>query len=116
VPVLFVRSMIHRIAEPEKLYDTYFKLRHFDLSVASAPVVPERRYQKVLAPVSQNWAVRNLLEDERRKPSGATVWELYDAGNYHAIIEKTKSEVEITKRTYIKLKKLRNGLVDYFES
>jgi len=42
IPVLFARSQIHRIAEPERLYDTYFKLRHFDLSVTSAPMIPEQ--------------------------------------------------------------------------
>lgn len=52
IPALFVGSRVHGIANPERLYDTYFKLRHFDLSVASAPVLPESRNRKVLAPVS----------------------------------------------------------------
>ena len=110
IPVLFVRSLIHRIAEPERLYDTYFKLRHFDLSVASAPLIPENRNRKVLTPVSQNWAVRNLLGDGRRKPSGTTVWELYDAGEYQAIMERTREEVELARKVYQELRKLRNGL------
>jgi len=104
VPVLFAKSLIHRIAEPERLYDTYFKLRHFDLSVASAPLVPENRDRKVLAPVSQNRAVQNLLGDGKRKPSGTTVWELYESENYSAIKRRTQEEVEIAKRIYLELK------------
>jgi len=110
IPTLFVRSLIHGIAEPERLYDTYFKLRHFDLSVASAPMIQENRDRKVLAPVSQNWAVRNLLGDRRRKPSGTIVWELYDAGDYRGIMERTRDEIEVAKRVYLNLRKLRNGL------
>ena len=110
IPVLFVRSLVHGIANPKRLYDTYFKLRHFDLSVASAPALPESRNRKVLAPVSQNWAVRNLLGDGRRKPSGTTVWELYDAGEYRPIMERTREEVELARKVYQELRKLRNGL------
>ena len=64
----------------------------------------------MLAPVSQNWTVRNLFGDERRKPSGTTVWELYEAGDYPAIIERTREDVETAERVYLKLKKLRNDL------
>jgi hypothetical protein len=108
--VLFARSQIHRIAEPERLYDTYFKLRHFDLSVTSAPMIPENRNPNVLAPVSQNWAVKNLLRDGERKPSGTTVWELYDVEDHKDIKERTLGEVELAKRVYLELRKLRNSL------
>lgn len=110
IPVLFARSQIHRIAEPERLYDTYFKLRHFDLSVTSAPMIPENRNPNVLAPVSQNWAVKNLLRDGERKPSGTTVWELYDVEDHKDIKERTLGEVELAKRVYLELRKLRNSL------
>ncbi len=112
IPVLFVRSLLHEIAEPENLYETYFKLRQFDLSVASAPLIPERKNQEVLAPISQNWAVRNLLDNGKRKPSGTTVWELFDANEYMTIIERTREEIEIAKNVYLKLRKLKNDLPD----
>ncbi|NJE49611.1 hypothetical protein [Thermococcus sp. 9N3] len=110
VPVLFIKSLVHRIAEPERLYDTYFKLRHFDLSVASAPLIPENKDRKVLSPVSQNWAVKNLFGDGERKPSGTTVWELYDEEEYQSIMERTRGEVELARRVYQELRKIRNGL------
>ena len=108
VPVLFSRSLKHEIADPTKLYDTYFKLRLFDLSVAAATIVPETEYPKVLAPVSQNWAVKHLIGNVERKPSGTTVWELYDQGNYEKIAERTRAEVEIAERVYINLLRIRN--------
>ncbi|WP_456366451.1 hypothetical protein [Thermococcus sp.] len=108
VPVLFSRSLKHEIADPTKLYDTYFKLRPFDLSVAAATIVPETKYPKVLAPVSQNWAVKHLIGKTERKPSGTTVWELYEQGNYEKIAERTRTEVEIAKRVYSNLLRIRN--------
>jgi len=108
IPVLFVRSMKHGIADPTKLYDTYFKLRLFDLSVAAATIIPETKYPKILAPVSQNWAVKHLDGNVKRKSSGTTVWELYDQGNYEKIAERTREEVEIA-RVYNELIKLRNN-------
>ena len=108
IPVLFARSLKNGIADPAKLYDTYFKLRPFDLSVAAATIVPETKYPKVLAPVSQKWAVKHLIGKEERKPSGTAVWELYDQGNYEKIAERTRAEVEIAKRVYINLLRIRN--------
>ncbi|ASJ08189.1 hypothetical protein A3L11_02685 [Thermococcus siculi] len=108
IPVLFVRSLKHEIADPAKLYETYFKLRQFDLSIAASPLIPERKYHRILGPVSQNWTVKNLLKEEDRKPSGTTVWELYDSGDYEKIKNRTWREVEATKEVYLKVLKLRN--------
>ncbi|WP_258083470.1 3'-5' exonuclease family protein [Thermococcus thermotolerans] len=108
IPVLFVRSLIHEIAEPEKLYETYFKMRHLDLSVASVPLTPERKYPEVLAPVSQNWVIKNLLMIENKKPSGTEVWDFYDRSEHDRIRKRTIEEIEISKDVYFKLKKIRN--------
>ncbi|WP_297487263.1 hypothetical protein [Thermococcus sp.] len=111
VPVLFARSLKHEIADPARLYDIYFKLRPFDLSVAVATIVPETKYPKVLAPVSQNWAIKHLIGNVERKPSGTTVWELYDQGNYEKIAERTKAEVEIAEKVYSNLLRIRNNTI-----
>jgi hypothetical protein len=108
VPILFAKSLMHKMDKPSKLYDTFFNLRILDLSNVCAPFVKD--HPLILAPVSQNRAVANLI-DNRLEPkvSRSIIWELYDNKEFEKIAEIANDKINTAICMYFKIIEERNS-------
>ena len=97
VPALFIRSVLHKVESESALYETYFKTKIVDLGdVGIALFKPDPRFFGIY-PKTTN-ALMSRLGIPSHKQTGKSVWELYEAHEYEAIKERTKSEVDAAVR------------------
>ena len=95
IPTLYMRSVMHNIDNQEALYETYFKTKVVDLGDVGILLFRDNPRIYPMYPKTTNALMSRLnLLSQSRKDSGKNVWELYESGQYDAIKERTKSEVE----------------------
>ncbi|MGD0450929.1 MAG: hypothetical protein ABSA79_07765 [Candidatus Bathyarchaeia archaeon] len=93
IPTLYMRSLMHNIDTQEALYETYFKTKVVDLGDVGILLFRNDPRIYPMYPKTTNALMGRLGLGQ--KESGKGVWELYDAGQFDAIRERTMSEVEI---------------------
>ena len=90
IPFLYTRALVHSIAPPEDLYETFCCCRVLDL--ASAGIGYDRERHPVPHPITHNDLVRRFIGEER-KPGGRIVWDMVDSGQTDAIKSRTEEEI-----------------------
>jgi hypothetical protein len=101
IPALFVRSLLQHTDTSENLFETYFKAKIVDLGDVGIPLFT-RNQEPVLYPKTAN-ALSARLRIQERKESGKTVWDMYDAGEFEAIKNRTANEVEVALKIASKI-------------
>jgi len=91
IPFLYSRALIHEIAPPENLYETFCCCRVLDL--ASAGIGYLMDLHPIPHPVTHTDLLKRFIGNER-KAGGGVVWDMADSGNTGAIEERTILEVE----------------------
>ena len=100
VPLLFMRSTAQEVDEESALYDCYFNIYPLDLAHVTVPFF--NRNVEVLYRKGMNRACRRFAIGEQKK-AGSNVWELYDAGRFEDIMERTRKEVHVSLDLYREL-------------
>ena len=93
IPALYVRSAMHKIDSEAALYETYFKTKIVDLGDVGIPLFRSNPTIYAIYPKTTN-ALISRLGLPNRKPSGKTVWEMYDSKDFQGIESRTASEVD----------------------
>lgn len=94
IPMLFVKSIIYNIDSHENLFDAYFKTKIVDLGDVGIPLFTKNPWP-VLYPKPAN-ALAARLGINVHKTSGKGVWDMYDAGDYEGIKQRTLEELKTT--------------------
>jgi hypothetical protein len=95
IPTLYMRSVMHDVDSQEALYETYFKTKAVDLGdVGILLFRHDPRYYPMYPKTTNALMTRLGLQNQGRKDTGKSVWELYESGQHEAIKERTASEVE----------------------
>lgn len=108
IPTLYMRSAMHNIDSQEALYESYFKTKVVDLGDVGILLFRHDPKFYPMYPKTTNALMTRLgLQGQGRKGPGKNVWELYEAGQYDAIKERTALEVagavEIANRITAKI-------------
>ncbi|MHA1672774.1 MAG: hypothetical protein ACTSYI_04045 [Promethearchaeota archaeon] len=102
LPALFIRSSRYDFAPSNTLFRTFLTTKVIDLSNTASYLFPQ---EKVLYPKTQREVAQKLLKQKMVKLPGHTVWKQYDQGDYEAIADRCRGEVEETLEIYLQLKK-----------
>lgn len=103
VPVLFIRSLEYDFAAPDELFECYFKTKQVDLSNVGIAFV--NKVEPVLYPRPTGQLLRRFGISEG-KPTGMSVWEMYDNGDHEAIENRTEGEVRDCVKIYHSMKSM----------
>jgi len=96
ISMLFVKSLMNQIDSPEKLYETFFKTKMVDLGDVGIGLFPLTSNFPVIYPKTTN-AITTRLRIPVRKTSGKSVWDMYDAGEFERIKERTLQAVKTAR-------------------
>ena len=99
VPALYIRSVRFGVDIPQNLFDVYFKTQQIDLNNV---MIPFFDHQKIMHPISVNRTFRRLGM-KKEKPTGKTVWEMYDSHDFESIRKRTNEEVLDCLKIYDKI-------------
>lgn len=96
LPIIYTKSLAYKIDSPDKIWETYYKTKHLDLSNIAIPFYPQ---DSVMYPKTANQLTKKFTRG-KFKPSGKRVWDMYDDNEHNKIMNRTLKEVKDTIRLY----------------
>lgn len=99
MPALFYRAQALGVGSPSAMYELFLKARSIDLAHTASFLFPE---EPVLYPKTAKEVAGRLRLGPKKGPS-TSVWDMYDAGQYDRIAQRTAGEIRTVLGIYQQL-------------
>lgn len=97
LPSLYMRAQRHKLFPAPQIFETFMKTKVIDLSQVACFLFPK---EKTFYPKTANEITKRLEMKGKQKPSGKNVWTYYDDGDFQAIADRCRGEVESIVEVY----------------
>lgn len=109
LPTLYIKGNIHKVADPNELFEVFLATTPLDLTDVAIPIVKPKG--KIIKPIPTTDILKHFNLGE--KESGQKVWELYETKKFKEIEQRTLEEVKLNIEIFYKIKNILKNKNDH---